>query len=671
MGKVFHFSPRAALVAEKNLELFIAQCRDELTVFGEDLIWQENVWPGVAVFSKLGFISRKLSPEMAMNESYIHFAKAYLRYQQGHKPTKAKNELKALRAVEAALIQVSGEADVSNISTTVMDEAAQLGISHYSTGAAYDCGRELERLAKFLSLNSLIPKGISGWVNPIKRPSSSYRTGIKAKKIREEKLPSSDALSALAEVFANNPSDPRDIFTSSVFALLMSAPSRISEVLSLPVDCEVTEIDRKGVSRYGWRFFAGKGYDGDIKWIPSVMESIAREAIRRLKVQSESARKFAKWVEENPTKFYRHENCPNVSDKTPLTLVQACNALGLSPSRSSLYMRGLSDKNYAHTLDSLWRHVVYRLPEGFPWFDKSKGIKFSNAMFSMCKNALHKSKGALPTELHRPTGDFFNNDLSPRESLGKAHSSIFDRHNYRDIDGNRLKITSHQVRHLLNTIAQRGGLSNLEIAKWSGRADVRQNRTYNHMTEYEMVAMAEQLGGATDIYTPLGKVDGNLPMCNGVFNTLEHAAVHVTEFGFCVHDYTLSPCEKFRDCVNCTEQVCIKGNEENLQRIKDRLSKSEDLLLRAKQAMVDDYFGSDRWYQYHDKTVNRLRELVNILEDSKVEIGSQIKLKGNDFSQLRRVIEKKAIGFIDENGIDSAEVAIFEELTSMLEGKLG
>lgn len=71
-------------------------------------------------------------------------------------------------------------------------------------------------------------------------------------------MPSSDALSALAEVFANNPSDPRDIFTSSVFALLMSAPSRISEVLSLPVDCEVTEIDRKGVSRYGWRFLRGK-----------------------------------------------------------------------------------------------------------------------------------------------------------------------------------------------------------------------------------------------------------------------------------------------------------------------------------------------------------------------------------------------------------------------------
>lgn len=53
MGNVFHFSPRAALDAEKNLEFFIAQCRDELTVFGEDLIWQENVWSGVAVFRSL------------------------------------------------------------------------------------------------------------------------------------------------------------------------------------------------------------------------------------------------------------------------------------------------------------------------------------------------------------------------------------------------------------------------------------------------------------------------------------------------------------------------------------------------------------------------------------------------------------------------------------------
>lgn len=36
--------------------------------------------------------------------------------------------------------------------------------------------------------------------------------------------------------------------------MLMSAPSRITEVLALPVDCEVCETDREGIERYGWRF---------------------------------------------------------------------------------------------------------------------------------------------------------------------------------------------------------------------------------------------------------------------------------------------------------------------------------------------------------------------------------------------------------------------------------
>jgi hypothetical protein len=42
-------------------------------------------------------------------------------------------------------------------------------------------------------------------------------------------------------------------------------------VLELPVDCEVEEFDSKGVSRYWWRFYAGKGFGGDIKWIPTEM----------------------------------------------------------------------------------------------------------------------------------------------------------------------------------------------------------------------------------------------------------------------------------------------------------------------------------------------------------------------------------------------------------------
>lgn len=103
----------------------------------------------------------------------------------------------------------------------------------------------------------------------------------------------------------------------------------------------------------------------------------------------------------------------------------------------------------------------------------------------------------------------------------------------------------------------------------------------------------------------------HLPVTIQEFNTLEHAAVHVTDYGYCVHDYTMGPCEKFRDCVNCTEQVCIKGEDtEILDRIKKRLVKSERMFCLADAAVESGEMGADRWYQYHKKTVTRLRELV-------------------------------------------------------------
>ncbi|HHT1516435.1 TPA: integrase [Enterobacter hormaechei] len=677
MADIFLFKPKTTLTAAENLGAFISKCRDQLTVFGSDLNWDAPVWPNITVFAKLGITTRKPMQDEIQDPEFIDFAKAYFRYQQGHHPTGAKNESKALRAIEAALLQINGNANIDGLSISVLDEAVELARQHYSDGAAYHCGREIERLTKFVIENQLVSSAVQNWVNPIKRADDKNKTGKEAKKNREKKLPSDIALNALAEIFANDPMYERDIFTTSVFAMLMSAPSRISEVLALSVDCEVFETDREGIERYGWRFFSGKGYEGDIKWIPTMMASVAKTAVARAKKLSENARQLAKWVEKNPNKFYRHADCPNVADDEPLTMEQACMALGLvceskKQCRTSLYNRGLTQKDGAHTLKSLWQHAMTRLPGDFPWFDKDKGIKCSNALFALNVNQFHGNRGCIPIELHKPTNNFFNNDLTPRQALDGKHASIFDRHSYRAENGERVKLTSHQARHLLNTIAQRGGLSNLEIAKWSGRADMKQNRTYNHMTEYELVSMAERLDPTKALFGPFGEVANHPPVAVQEFNTLEHAAVHVTEYGYCVHDYAMSTCEKFRDCVNCTEQVCIKGDDsEKLDRIKKRLVKSERLFSLAETAVASGEMGTDRWYQYHKKTVIRLRELVVILEDPDIESGAQIKLRGNDFSQLRRVVEKKSIQSIEQKGKESEEAVVLDDLKMLLGGCFG
>jgi len=488
-------------------------------------------------------------------------------------------------------------------------------------------------------------------------------------------MPSEEAVMALAEIFAINPTKPKDIFTSSTFAMTMGAPSRISEVLDLPVDCEIEQFDSKGVLRYGWRFYSAKGFEGDIKWIPTEMVGIAKEAIKRLTQLTDESRKLAKWIETNPGKFYRHESCPKVGNDQQLTMKEACQALGLANGIkkrciASLLNCGLEQKDGIHTLDSLWKYVLSRQPKNFPWLNRAKNIKYSNALFCMQRNIIHDQRGISPVILWVPRTNTFNNDLSPRNSLkSDTHQSIFDRYDYRGADGNRITLKSHQARHLLDTIAQRGGLSQLEIAKWAGRADQKQNRTYNHMSEYEMVAKAEALDTSLTLFGSSGEIDKHLPITIQEFNTLEKGAVHVTEFGVCVHDYTMTPCEKYRDCLNCHEQVCIKGETEKLIKIKARLSIVEQQFQAAENAISDGSAGADRWYEYHKNTKERLLELVSILENPGLEDGAQIKLcNDKSFSPLRRAIESKR----SMNGPGHSEdTKLLDDMAKLLGGGLG
>ncbi len=671
MAKLKHFSPKSNWSASKNLTEFIRMCRDALTVFGADLDWNDTSWPKAANFTKLGAPSRGFHESDRMDDLFIDFAKAYFRYQQGHRPTGTKNESKALRVIEAALLQTKGGAEIAGLDFGVLDEAAILARGHYSAMAAYHCGRELQRLARFISEKHLIPSDLSTWKSPIKKPSDvTIQTGAKAKAIQDKKLPSEEALDALAEIFANNPTNPKDIFTSSTFAMTMCAPVRITEILELPVNCEVQELDSNGVVQYGWRFYSAKGYEGDIKWIPQVMVPVAKEAVRRIRVLTDESRRLAAWIEKHPTTFYRHKSCPAVADDQLLTAEQAAQALGLT----TLSNTGLSSADRVHTLNSLWKYVMARQPKGFPWLNKEKKVKFSNALFCMSRNLLGGQRVTSPVMLWAPTNNVFNNDLSPRDSLrGGNHQSVFDRYGYKTYDGHRLKLTSHQARHLINTLANRGGLSEEQIAKWAGRADPKQNRVYNHMSEWEMVAKAEALDTSLTLFGPKGEVSQHVPVSTHEINLMERGAMHVSLWGVCSHDFIMSPCEKFRDCLNCEEHVCIKGlgkdNAERLARIKMRLAQVEKDFAEAQAAMDMGYAGADRWHEYHQKIVERLRQLVEILESPQIPEGAQIKLRdGKDFSHLHRVIRVKAVEAL---GRETPDAALLSEMSRLLGGGHG
>lgn len=142
-----------------------------------------------------------------------------------------------------------------------------------------------------------------------------------------------------------------------------------------------------------------------------------------------------------------------------------------------------------------------------------------------------------------------------------------------------------------------------------------------------MVAKIRQaIGDESQMFGPLAKLPKNIPISRDEFARLKIPTAHTTDFGFCVHDYTMMPCDQHADCINCNEHVCVKGDERKTVMIKRRLAEAQHLLARATAATSKGYYGADTWMKRHQKTVVRLTQLDEILDNPAVPVGAVIQL---------------------------------------------
>ncbi|MGA8728996.1 MAG: hypothetical protein WB608_09615, partial [Terracidiphilus sp.] len=254
------------------------------------------------------------------------------------------------------------------------------------------------------------------------------------------------------------------------FALSMCAPWTETELLSLPVDQELS--GHNGAATYGLRFFPEGGREPEIKWIPDVMVPFAKEAIRRVCTITDESRRLAKWLESEPARFFRHKSCPDVDDDQPLTADQAALALGTR----SLRQLGLLAVDGAQSLNSLWQWALSRRPNAFPLLRDS--LKYSDALFCMTENLLHNGQGSSAVILWVPNINTFNADVR----LKAGSSNIFQRWQCTPT----LTWSFEKARRLLLEAATQGLPPSSQIAQWASRADPRQNRVYDHRSESEM-----------------------------------------------------------------------------------------------------------------------------------------------------------------------------------------
>ena len=688
MSEIINFKPKHEFEHKRNLAEFIELCESyprlpPIKNSQDKYNYNSAYWSGVANFTKLGVNSKKRGSEFELDKSIMPFAKAYFTYQQSHSPTKSKNELKALRVIELAMLRAHGSVDITLVKPTILDSAAQLARENYSPQAAYHCGAELEVMSNFLCESKIVNNFV--WKNPVKRGEDTVdKIGEKGKEYRERKLPNEDALIAIAEIFsigAENLS-PRDIFTTSCIALLMAAPARGSELFYLKSDCIELTKDEKGKNQLGLRWFSGKGFGYEVEWVPECMWDVVKEAVERLKNLSAGARAFAKSVEEK-TYFLP---CPtDISLNHKLTREQVSLALGLDVYQFEEYVEvngdtflktglqtkkgqtlsnqllkkyGIARNHYEVTMAELNEIVRNDIKtNGFPHIPFKTGdgikVKWSDALFSQMSNAFHSIKGTSTTELWMPTIGTINEDLSTTEKKTKDGStmtnqlSLFERHNYPS-----MTVLSHQLRHMLNTMAKIGGMSDTLLTRWSGRADPKQTRVYNHQTPDQLNAKFHAITKEENSKLGIAELVIVTPETLQEINADSNITAHVTEFGMCIHSYVLNPCEKHRDCVNCEEQVCEKGDNEKLKRLKEKLKYEEMLLTGDQQAMDDGSVNAEIFLNKRLLTIERCKALIDRLEDDSIPDGALIKLAIDKTSRLDKALDingKKRLPKLDSS----------------------
>ncbi|MDR2892037.1 MAG: integrase [Deltaproteobacteria bacterium] len=639
MSNIILFTPQS----KGNIESFILKCRNELSVFGKDLNFDSDLWDVTNALNRKAMGNKRerirfsnlktakdKSPE-SMHPAFKDFAKAYIRYHHALRPSQSiGHRLGALRVIEAALAEHGLPPAPHKLNVDILNRAVQIANSYFKSPALiHRIGGQFQQIVKFMNTNKMVSQNIF-WKNPLKRPPDAVRVGKKADEDRLKKMPSEASLDAIPEVY-KLATEPNEILISSTAAILFCMPSRIHEVLELPLLCEdETTYGKRKKKVYSLRWWPGKYAKPMLKPVLAAAEGLVREALAKIRSVTEEARTIARWYIQHPDMIYLDENTEPLRQKNFLLLQEVSEVLGL-PHLLAVREWCKSQKITLHgpeskvSFDDLEKAVLRQLPANFPILAYKTGLRYDEALFVVLKNQLHSTHHTLKCIIEPVNINTINYGLGARVAHGSP--SIFTRLGFTEPDGSPIVINSHQFRHYLNTLAQLGGLSQLDIAKWSGRANVSQNVVYDHVTDDQALALVRSaVGDSSLMFGPMKKVNINMPMTRDKYAALKIQTAHTTDIGFCINDFTMNPCDHYRDCLFCKHLVCLKCDKKKQKNILARLKEANDLMIMAQNAVNEGYYGSDRWLEHHKQTVARLTELHTIMKDPNIHQDAVIQL---------------------------------------------
>jgi len=668
MATIINFTPKKELSAQQNLCDLIILAKEHLVLWTdiEGFSWESSSWP--TSHCRVRFTNhenRSLHPAVVpdkrqlMHPAFIDFAKAYLRYRHSVTPHKnSGREMTALRALEFVLREEMGTPDITKVDQRHFDRAIIVVKSQKSH--QFVIGEMLKILATLADF-FIITSNASYWKNPFTGIKGyEFTNGGKASaEVKAGKVPDQDALLAIAEVFGRGHTerlDDVDIMVTSLTAILLSAPMRVTETIRFRLDCLGSDTDKDGKRQYFLKYWVPKTREFARKPIPGVMAETAIEAIRRLTAITEDGRHLARYMETNPAKFYRHTNCPNVPDDQELTRDQVAQALGFAHRKSveDFIKKHTGNRKLTDfTLNSLWQIVLTEHRESNPHFPYQESLssstnpppKMSQSLLCARRFQFGVRVNASPVLLAPFNRDYYAKRLDAtvkRDRINERPLCFFTRHGFKST-----KFKSHGPRHLLNRLARRSGVSVDEITAWSNRSSSRQTMTYLNDDPAELAAKAATMMGMTSEQKP------KAPITDEEAEMYGQGPFHRSRYGLCRRSWRAGPCNKFADCLNCSELLMCKGDKVAATIISMDRSNLVKTFNVAQEAIDRGERAASRWTMNAAPQIELLNQLLAIHNDPTIPDGSPLERVGTDFSHEQTLIDEKAnaasIKLLDRN----------------------
>lgn len=451
------------------------------------------------------------------------------------------------------------------------------------------------------------------------RQDSLDRHTLAGRAARDALLPSEEAIAALADIY-NGQYDisPFEELMACVPALMFASSLRIIE----PLQFSTSPIRKEG-GRHFIYFFKAKGGKVVEDKIPlsSNQASLARNAVDRALVLTSEARVRAKELAESPHKF----PLPNwAMEKEWLSESDVAALLGVATvvlprsverkvddsSRLTVFSRSALQDH----LQSFRERHCQESVRGVTKRANGTWLPLHEALFICFRYQGHEEKGTSPMLVtllrQQQIGTFLGGHAN-------GLKSIFERLGLTEKDGRPICLNSHQIRHYVTSKASGAGVADAYLVRWQRRAHEGDLEAYKHLTSEERLRRLREhiksgrlKGDISTMYFSLA--DGE----RDVFLATVVQAIHITHFGFCVHDFNSSPCPSALNCVKrCGSFLFDTADQAQRERLVTLQIRNARALQDAEATLVSgDGVLADEWVRDLRETDEGLR-IILLAED--------------------------------------------------------